>query len=297
MRFFPVVLLIGVLTVPGAVAAMEAGEEIDDDHLFAFAEGTDIGEAGDTELENGSFFRFGKKSGDYFAFQQVETPAVVVATSRLKLLGSAAWDDWQIDDVPGFDDRSTFAFGELSGTVRYQLMNRDKSGIGFDLQVEPSWSPREDGSGEKVTSYAAPVAALVDYEFVKGKVIGILNAEYEPEWTRSQGEWEKESGLNFSEAVMALWPSHVFGLMFFYGVGTQQLTSFEGLGLDSLVGWATFVGPQFCFHNHEGTFWLIGGWGFQVGGHANNADGLSTSNLNLVDFERNRATVRFGFSF
>src|SRR6266545_3003784 len=161
MRFFPVVqvlVLISALTLlPRGVAAMEAGEEtgmeIDDDHLFAFAEGTDIGEAGEKELENGSFFRFGKKSGGYFAFQQVETPAVVVTTSRLKLFGSATWDDWEIHDVPGFDDRSTFAFGELSGTVWYQLMNRDKSGIGLDVQVEPSWAPREEESGEKVTSY------------------------------------------------------------------------------------------------------------------------------------------------
>lgn len=274
-----------------------AGTEIDDDHLFAFAEGSDIGEAGEKELENGSFFRLGKTSGRYFAFQQVETPAVVVTTSRLKLFGSASWDDWEIHDVPGFDDRSTFAFGELSGTVRYQLMNRDKSGIGFDLQVEPGWSPREDESGEKVTSYAVPVAALVDHEFVKGKVIGILNVEYNPSWTRSQGEWEKESALNFSEALMARWPSHVFGLIMFYGVGTQQETEFQGIGLDNFAGWGAFVGPQICFHPDNGQFWIIGGWSFQVAGHANNADGLSSSNLDLVDFERNRATFRFGFSF
>ncbi len=176
-------------------------------------------------------------------------------------------------------------------------MNRDKSGIGLDLQVEPAWSTREDESGEKVTSYSSAVGVLADYEIVKGKVISILNVDYAPEWTRSQGEWEKSSALDFSEAVMARWPSHVFGLILFVGVGTQQLTDFEGLGLDSLAGWAAFVGPQFCFHNDKGTFWLIGGWSFQVAGHANNADGLSPSDLDLVDFERNNAIVRFGFSF
>jgi len=241
-------------------------------------------------------FRFSVHTGSYFAFDQVETPAIVAANG-FKLFASGTWHDWEIHNVPGFDDRSTFAFGELSGTARYQLLDRDKSGIGLDLQVEPSWSPREDESGEKVTSYAVPVGLLADYEFVKGKVISILNVEYEPEWTRSQGEWEKSSALSFSEAVMARWPSHVFGLILFYGVGTQQEMDFEGIGLDNFAGGAAFVGPQFCFHPDNGKFWIIGGWGFQVGGHANNSDGLSPSNLNLVDFERNRATFRFGFSF
>jgi len=292
VRFFPVVMLIGALTLPTGVAAVE---HLDDEHLYAFAEGTDIGEVGEKEIETSPLFRFGKKSGRYFAYQQSVTPAVIVANG-FKLFGSATWDDFDINNVPGFDDRSVFAFGELSGAARYRLMDRDKSGIGLDLQVEPIWSPREDESGEKVTSFAAPIAVLASYEILKNKLVTVLNVEYEPEWTRSQGEWEKSSALNFSEAVMYRLPHHVFGLDLFVGVGTQQLTDFEGLGLDSLAGWAAFVGPQLCFHNEEDTFWLEAGWTFQAAGHANNADGLSPSDLDLLDFERNNATVRVGFS-
>jgi len=58
---------------------MEESMEIDSDHLFAFADGTDIGEVGEKEMESASDFRFGKSSGRYLAFTQEETSAVVAA--------------------------------------------------------------------------------------------------------------------------------------------------------------------------------------------------------------------------
>jgi len=108
---------------------------------------------------------------------------------------------------------------------------------------------------------------------------------------REHGSWEKESNLNITGAVLGLWPRPVLGLNFFIGVGAQHLRTYEGLGLDSLAGQATFVGPNLCLHGRK--LWIIAGWSAQVAGHAS---GFSDS-LDLVNFERNMATLTAGFSF
>jgi len=300
MRFFPVVMLVGALILPTGVAAMEAGEEeggeIDTDHLFAFSTGTDIGEVGTKELESEATFGFGKRSGRYLAYTQEESFGYIPG-KNLHTFASGALGYWDINNVPGLDDRNQAAFGELSLEARYRLMNRENSPFGLALQVNPHWAPRDETSGEPVTSYGAAFAVLADKEIVKGRVVSVVNVVYEPEGTREQGSWEKESNLEISAAVLALWPHHVFGLNLFVGVGAQHLETYEGLGLDNMAGQATFVGPNICFHNHDQSLWIIGGWSTQVGGRANNADGLSDSSLDLVNYNRQVARLTVGFSF
>jgi hypothetical protein len=45
-------------------------DEIDTEHLFVFAIGTDIGEVGERELESETNSRFGKRTGSYTAFHK-----------------------------------------------------------------------------------------------------------------------------------------------------------------------------------------------------------------------------------
>src|SRR4051794_11144752 len=42
-------------------------DEVDTEHIFGFTEGSDIGDAGEREVEAQSFLRFGKQSGVYNA--------------------------------------------------------------------------------------------------------------------------------------------------------------------------------------------------------------------------------------
>src|SRR5258706_7743207 len=65
------ILLIGLAVLVAAGPAHGAGgkradkaEEGDTEHMFGFTEGSDIGEAGEKELQTDSTSRFGKPGGD-----------------------------------------------------------------------------------------------------------------------------------------------------------------------------------------------------------------------------------------
>ena len=70
------------------------------------------------------------------------------------------------------------------------------------------------------------------------------------------------------------------------------MRSFDGLGLDRLIGNALFVGPTFYAKLSE-KVWMSAAWSAQVAGHAHNEIGA----LDLTNFERHRAVLRFGYNF
>jgi len=70
------------------------------------------------------------------------------------------------------------------------------------------------------------------------------------------------------------------------------MSSFDGLGLDRFAGNALFAGPTFYARFSE-KFWMSAAWSTQVTGRAINEIGA----LNLTNFERHRAVLRFGYNF
>ena len=62
--------------------------------------------------------------------------------------------------------------------------------------------------------------------------------------------------------------------------------------LDRLIGNALFVGPTFYAKLSE-KVWMSAAWSAQVAGHAHNEIGA----LDLTNFERHRAVLRFGYNF
>jgi hypothetical protein len=284
MRFCTIVALAVSLTAP-TVAAYS--DEIDTDHLFAFSQGTDIPAVGTKELESEASGRFGKRGDTYTAYSQ-EIEVGYVPLKNLHVFAGSSLAYFDIAGVPELDDRERASFGELSFEARYRLMDRARSPFGLAMQVETGWAAIDEVSGEPADSYGAAFAVLADKELVKELVVSVINIVYEPEATRSRvtGEWEKESGLEITGAVLAQVIPNLF-----LGVGAQHLRAYEGLGFDSLAGQATFVGPNLCWHPKD--LWVIAGWSTQVAGRAS---GILDS-LDLENFERHTATLTVGFDF
>jgi hypothetical protein len=72
----------------------------------------------------------------------------------------------------------------------------------------------------------------------------------------------------------------------------RYLRSYDGLGLDLLMGQALFIGPTF-YARFSDRFWMGGAWNIQVAGRTGNESGA----LDLTNFERHQAKVRFGYNF
>lgn len=76
------------------------------------------------------------------------------------------------------------------------------------------------------------------------------------------------------------------------GAEARYMRSFDGLGLDRFTGNALFVGPTFYARFSE-KIWMSAAWSAQIAGHAHNEIG----SLDLTNFERHRALLRFGYNF
>jgi hypothetical protein len=262
--------------------------EIDTEHLFGFTIGTDIGDVGEKEIEAGTTTRHGKRSGSYAALSQTlsfeYTPA-----PNLRIEATAAGAYHGIRGVPGLEDRRQGAFEGLSFDVRYRFLDRAHAPFGLAINLEPHWGRVNETGGEPVDQHGVDLTLAVDKELVPNRIVAALNLLYMPEVSRSRidGTWSRESTIGVAGALMAQVHPGIF-----VGTEARYLRSYEGLGLDRFEGHAFFVGPTVYAKLSERT-WIALAWSAQVAGRSVDEAGA----LDLVNFERHQATLKFGVTF
>jgi len=92
--------------------------EVDTEHMFGFTEGSDIGEAGEKELEADSTGRFGKLGGSYNTVATA-LEAKYSFSDRFRLSAVATVAYYDITGVNAIDDRSQAALAV--GLVRREI--------------------------------------------------------------------------------------------------------------------------------------------------------------------------------
>ena len=263
-------------------------DKIDTEHLFVFTIGTDPGELGEKEIEGQSTGRFGKRDGSYTGFSQMFS-AEVTPVENLRLEVGAASIYHDISGVTGLDDRRRGGWQALSLDVRYRLLDREQTSFGLLIDAEPRWARIDETSGEPVNHYGIDLSIAIDKEIIPNRVVVAFNMLYGPEVSRSRatGITSHESTLGFSTALMTQVRPGIF-----FGIEARYFRRYEGLGLDTFAGHAVFLGPT-IYANLSERSWIAAGWSTQVAGRA--ADDPRW--LDLTNFERHEARLRFGFSF
>lgn len=264
------------------------GGEVDTEHLFGFTQGSDIGEAGERELEADSTGRFGRRDGSYSALSTA-FEAKYTLSENLRIATSATFAYYDIVGVTGLDDRRLLALQALALELRYRLLDRERAPVGLTFGVEPHWGFVDDVGGAPADRYGAEFFIAADRELVAGRVYGAVNLLYEPELTRLHGasQAERESMLGISVAVAAQVRPGMF-----WGAEVRYLRRYDGLALDSFGGHAVYVGPTLYARLSE-KMWVSAAWSFQVAGSAFGVPGA----LDLTNFDRQQAKLRFGLDF
>jgi hypothetical protein len=277
-----VVLAFGV----GSVAAHAGG--IETEHLFGFTIGTDVGDVGEKEIEGGTAARVGKRSGSYSALSQTLS-LEYTPTQNLRLEVTAAGAHHDIVGVPQLDDRRRPAFDGLSFDMRYRLLDRAHAPFGLTINAEPHWGRVDETSGEPVDRYGVDLTLAADKEIVPDRIVAAFNLLYMPEISRSRisGIWSREATVGVATALMAQVRPGIF-----VGTEARYLRSYEGLGLDRFEGHALFLGPT-VFARLSERAWIALAWSFQVAGRSVE----DKSSLDLTNFERHQAILKFGVSF
>src|SRR5262249_35405144 len=263
-------------------------DEVDTEHMFGFITGTDIGEVGDKELESETTGRLGKRTGSYTALSHM-LGLEFTPLENLRLEMGAIQSYHDISDVPELDDLRRGAFQGVSLEVRYRLLSREQSGIGFTILAEPHWLRVDDTSGQLANQYGSGLAILMDKELIPNRVVAAFNLLYDPEVRKFQdtGEWSREATYGVGAGLMTqIWPG------VFVGAEARYLRQYESFGFDRFAGHAVFVGPNLFIRPSE-RWRITATWTRQRAGRA----GGDSSRLDLMNFERHQVRLRIGSQF
>jgi hypothetical protein len=262
--------------------------EVDTEHMFGFTEGSDIGEAGEKELETDSTGRFGKLGGSYNTVATA-LEAKYSFSDRFRLSAVATVAYYDITGVNAIDDRRQAALQSVSFDARFRLLDREHAPFGLTLSVEPHRGFADEMSAEPADQYGAEFRVLADRELIPGRLFAALNVSYEPEQTRlrASGETLRESMLGIGAALaMQLMPN------VFIGAEARNLRHYDGLGLNGFAGQAFYIGPTFYATFGE-RYFVSAAWNVQVWGAVAGTSGA----LDLDNFERHHVKLRVGASF
>jgi hypothetical protein len=278
------ILMLPLLLAPTAARA----GDVDTQFIFGFTQGSDVGELREKEIEFETVGRFGKADGSYAALtSQLRGEFTPAENFRFEV--GAIVNYSSISGVSGLDDRSDVQFGGFVFEGRYRLLNRRTAPVGMTMSAEPHWTRIDDTSGEVVANYGSEFVVAIDKELVADRIFAALNLRYDPEWTHvlSGDIWLQQSTLGISGALTARLHEGAF-----FGIETHYVRGYDGITANAFLGDALFVGPT-TYLQFSKSFAVSAALSIQVAGNAVNAPGP----LNLRDFERLQARLRFEYNF
>jgi hypothetical protein len=291
---FAIALSIAALAACAVCGAAYAGNEaakaadVDTEHLFGFTEGSDIGEAGERELESDSTFRSGKTTG---AFNDTasELEFKYTAFENFRIAAAATLGYYDIGGVSGMDDRRDATLQSLSLNARYRVLDHDRAPFGMTVSFEPHWGFADETSGVPLEHFGWEGDLLFDRALVPDFLFGAMNLHYDTDRaeTGPGGGVEQQPTLG---VFLALAGRAMPGV--WIGGEARYLRAYAGAGLETLTGQALYLGPTLYARLGERA-WLSVAFDVQARGQAVTAPGA----LDLVNFERYQANFRLGFEF
>jgi hypothetical protein len=260
---------------------------VETENLFAFVSGSDIGEKGERHFVFAIDGAFQKRAGTFRAVSPKAEFGFNPA-DRIHIALEFWGDHFKVRGNPGFDDQHRWGAGVALESKALLIERGEASPVGVALLIAPHYATSEHVSGEPADHYALEVKLIADLELVKDRVFAAVNLLYEPERVRPRGEvWEKESLFGTSAAIMAR-----FAPAFFAGAEIQYFRKYEGYFFETFAGHALYAGPALHFHLGEHCSLSLG-WAIQVTGKAVG----DPRSLDLVNFERQRGTLKFSAHF
>jgi hypothetical protein len=147
---------------------------------------------------------------------------------------------------------------------------------------------RDETGGARVHNYELETVVNADLELVKNRLFAGFNLLYEPEVTwDAMGEVQREAKFGGSAALSLRVASNVV-----IGGEVWYLRHYDAANLTAFTGDAVMLGPtlyvQFTPKMFMTAAWNTQVWGREIGNPAS---------LNLAEFQRHRAKLKFAWEF
>ena len=274
----------------GSVRAEDASswKDLETKYIFGFTIGSGIGLEGEKEFTIDTIGRFGKRDGHYAA-AETKYEFEFTPNQFIQIEFGALGSTHNIGGVTGLDDRSQLAFSGGFAELRYLAIERTSNNpLAVTLAVEPTLRRIDETSGERVRNFEFETTVNADLELLAKRLYAGFNLLYEPEVTQTAaGETQREAKFGGSAALSLRIASNVV-----VGAEVWYLRHYDAVNLTSFTGDAVMLGPtlyvQFTPKMFMTAAWNAQVWGREVG---------SPGSLNLAEFQRHRAKLKFAWEF
>jgi len=290
-RLLAAFLLAALLGSVGNVRAEDATswKEIETKYIFGFTTGSGIGLEGEKEVTVDTIGRFGKRDGHYAA-TETKYEFEFTPTQFIQIEFGALGSTHDIGGVTGLDDRRQFAASGAFGELRYLAMERTSNNPwSVTLAVEPTVRFVDETSGQRrVLNYEFETTINADLELMKNRLYAGFNLLYEPEVTYNPtGEVQREATAGGSAALSLRIASNVL-----VGGEVWYLRHYDAANLTAFTGDAVMLGPT-LYVQFTPKIFMVAAWNTQVWGR----EVGNPVSLNLAEFQRHRARLKFAYEF
>jgi hypothetical protein len=280
----------GLLWCSAAARADDASSwhDLETKYIFGFTTGSGIGLEGEKEITIDSIGRFGKRDGHYAA-TETKYEFEFTPSQFIQIEFGALGSTHHIGGVTDLDDRSQIALGGAFAELRYLAIERTSNNpLSVTLAVEPTVRRIDETSGERVRNFEFETTVNADLELLKNRLFAGVNLLYEPEVTRTvTGDTQREATFGGSAALSLRVASNVV-----LGGEVWYLRHYDAANLTAFTGDAVMLGPSLYIRFTPKMF-MIAAWNTQVWGR----EVGNPVSLNLSEFQRNRAKLKFAWEF
>jgi hypothetical protein len=291
-RFHSIALCViaGISGYGSAARAEDASSwrDIETKYIFGFTTGSGIGLEGEKEFTVDSIGRFGKRDGNYAA-TETKYEFEFTPSQFIQIEFGALGSTHNIGGVTDLDDRNQVALAGGFAEFRYLALERTSNNpLAVTLAVEPTVRRIDETSGERVRNFEFETTVNADLELMRNRLYAGFNLLYEPEVTQMlTGETQREATFGGSAALSFRLASNVV-----LGGEVWYLRHYDAANLTSFTGDAVMLGPTFYLRFTPKMFmtaaWNAQVWGREIG---------NPVSLNLAEFQRHRAKLKFAWEF
>ena len=262
--------------------------ELETKYIFGFTTGSGIGLEGEKEFTVESIGRFGKRDGSYAA-TETKYEFEFTPSQFIQIEFGALGSTHNISGVSDLDDRNQVALGGAFAEFRYLAIERTSNNpLSVTLAVEPTLRRIDETSGERVRNFEFETTVNADIELMRNRLYAGFNLLYEPEVTQTViGDTQREADFGGSAALSLRLASNVV-----VGGEVWYLRHYDAANLTSFTGDAVMLGPTLFIRFTPKMFmtaaWNAEVWGREIG---------NPVSLNLAEFQRHRAKLKFAWEF
>jgi hypothetical protein len=290
-QFQPAALCAAALLLWCGVARAEdasSWRDIETKYIFGFTTGSGIGLEGEKEFSVDTIGRFGKRDGHYSA-TETKHEFEFTPTQFIQIEFGALSSSHNIRGVTDLEDRRQIALTGAFAEFRYLAVERTSNNpLAITLAFEPTVRHIDETGGERVRNYEFETVINADLELIRNRLFAGFNLLYEPEITwGTAGDVQREAKFGGSAALALRVASNVV-----LGGEIWYLRHYDAANLTAFTGDAVMLGPTLYIQFTPKTFmtaaWSSQVWGREIG---------NPVSLNLAEFQRHRARLKFAWEF